>query len=173
MLLDFYIWKNFEPQKVQFKSGKCWENKKYIRHQSNNLPKVYTIVEFHEYSQFSQHLLVVVECWKWWTFIRLPLLTFCVLVPKPLSNAFYWLFELNNRFHCYDDVDKKDCTNHHRIFQYVHINKVNEFILFYIFVKVHLKTFEQSTFFNTQDTFYNLNKHPTNFTTLAKRFKSR
>ena len=41
-----------------------------------------------------------------------------MLVPKPLSNAFYWLFELNNRFHCYDDVDKKDGTNHDQIFQY-------------------------------------------------------
>ena len=121
--------------------------KKFLREQSNNLPKVYTIVKLPWLLSFRIICLLLLNelCCKWWSFIRLPFLTFCILVPKLPFDAFYWLFELNNRFHCHDDVEKKmvgttigsfNIKHEHKgVISINRTNKVNEFILFYICCK--------------------------------------
>ena len=121
-----------------------------------SLPRVYAIIKLETYL-FSHHLLFVVECWEWWSFIRLLFLPFCVLVPKLPFDALYWLFQLNNRFHCYYNVDKKMVGTAIGSFNIQHehedcINKVNEFILFNICCK---STFElNSQHFLTHKTLF-------------------
>ena len=117
-----------------------------LRNQSDDFTyqEVYTIIKLQT-GFASSACCCWMRCCKWWSFIRLPFLTFCVLVPKLPFDAFYWLFELNNRFHCHDDVEKKmvgttigsfNIQHEHKgVISINRTNKVNEFILFYICCK--------------------------------------
>ena len=139
-----------------------------LRNQSDDFTyqEVYTIIKLQT-GFASSACCCWMRCCKWWSFIRLPFLTFRVLVPKLPFDAFYWLFELNNRFHCHDDVEKKmvgttigsfNIQHEHKgVISINRTNKVNEFILFNICCKSTSENIWTVNILQHTRHFYNLN----------------